>query len=803
MKNRVTFLILSLLPALLMAEPLAKISITNPSEFDRVDDVVSIPLELVSVGNGSLESTQLVVFSDKILVPSQVIDTDSDGLTDTLLILTDLSAGEESIYKVKHSPKIALASAYTKRTQAELSQKVGGEWKDQVYEGGHFVNVQKIDTPPNHTDHSNFIRYEGPGIESDKVAYRFYLDWRNGFDIFGKTTNAMVLQNVGQDGFGSYHELSNWGMDILKVGPSLGIGGYGYWDGEKVICVSKTDDLIGSVSSNGAIHSSLRIEYPGWNYEAGKTDLTAELSMQAGSRVVMAHVTSTEDIENFCTGLVKHEGTEVIQGSTDITGEAWTYLATWGKQTLNGDNLGMAVLFKRNQFRQFASDEYNEVVVLRPRPNKVEYGIVAAWERETNGVSSKEEFISYLEEEVERLSRRPRVIIHSRDTIAETDKPLTPKAALKWSVKLAKGEMNRRGNSLHYNQYNPEKRSRANWSYTTGLESQSFSDIGTAADKPKLNEYAASIIDSFITDEGEILTYKESDYNIDEVNSGKMLLRLYQETGNEKFMIAAGHLREQLRKHPRTSEGGFWHKKRYPWQMWLDGLYMGPVFYAQYSILTDDEEGLADAIKQFVLIEKHTRNADTGLLNHAWDEKGVQGWADPETGKSHLYWARGLGWYSMALVDTLELLPSDHPGREQLTGILQRLAAGLVAFQDKKSGVWYQIMDQPERIGNYRESSGTAMFTYALAKGVNLGFLGEEYKKPALNAYQGMLDNFVRVHVDGSVSLDNICRVAGLGFGRDGSWKYYMTEHVCLNDPKGVGPFVMAGVQISNLLNSE
>jgi unsaturated rhamnogalacturonyl hydrolase len=232
---------------------------------------------------------------------------------------------------------------------------------------------------------------------------------------------------------------------------------------------------------------------------------------------------------------------------------------------------------------------------------------------------------------------------------------------------------------------------------------------------------------------------------------------------------------------------------------------MGMPFLAHYAMLFEDgaerEHSLEEAVNEFVIARRHLRDDGTGLYYHAWDEKKVQDWADRETGLSPHFWSRGLGWYAMALVDVLDYIPEDKPElRKPLLDIIAELAPAVVAVQDDRSGLWYQILDKPGERGNYLESSGSSMFVYMLAKAVNKGYLPESYKNAAVKGYEGIVRDFIEFHADGSVSLTHACSVAGLGFGRDGSYRYYMSEQIVDNDPKAVGPFIMAGIQVSELL---
>ncbi|NNE77528.1 MAG: glycoside hydrolase family 88 protein, partial [Pricia sp.] len=276
---------------------------------------------------------------------------------------------------------------------------------------------------------------------------------------------------------------------------------------------------------------------------------------------------------------------------------------------------------------------------------------------------------------------------------------------------------------------------------------------------------------------------------------------LQQQNPEPRFKMAMDTLHKQLEGQPTTSEGGYWHKKRYPYQMWMDGLYMAEPFHVKYAntFMEDEaaEKTLDKMLLQFDLIEKHNRDPKTGLYYHGWDESKEQRWADKETGLSKNFWSRGMGWYGMALVDVLELLPKEHSGRERILTYLDQYAEAIVKYQDE-TGAWYQVLDQPDREGNYLEATGTCMFTYTLAKGVNEGYLPEKYMQPATKGYEAILNEFITVEDNGVVNLNKCCGVAGLGGDpyRDGTFEYYINEIIRSNDPKGTGPFMMASLEL-------
>jgi len=324
-------------------------------------------------------------------------------------------------------------------------------------------------------------------------------------------------------------------------------------------------------------------------------------------------------------------------------------------------------------------------------------------------------------------------------------------------------------------------------------------DLSAAAGDPRFGSFAKRTIDSYLTADGTIRGYDAGEFNIDNINSGKMLQRLRSRHPDPRYRAAIGALAAQLAKHPRTSEGAFWHKQRYPHQLWLDGVYMGMPFLAGVGVAEGDDHKVEEAVRELTIARSHMRDPRSGLYYHAWDEAKKQNWADPETGRSRFFWGRGLGWYAMALVDILDVIPPEKTElRAPLLTIVPELAESLVRHQDA-TGVWFQILDMPKEPGNYREASASAMFTYFLAKAINKGYLPASYEPAARKAYAGLVDEFVSVHADGSVHLTNVVEVGGLGYGRDGSYRYYMSERVIDNDPKGVGPAIMAGIQLSEL----
>lgn len=335
----------------------------------------------------------------------------------------------------------------------------------------------------------------------------------------------------------------------------------------------------------------------------------------------------------------------------------------------------------------------------------------------------------------------------------------------------------------------------ARWSYDMGVILKGTERVWQNTGNSKYFNYIQKLMDTYIREDGSIKDYKPDEYNIDHINNGKLILLLYRVLGKEKYLKAANLLRQQLRTHPRTNEGSFWHKKIYPYQVWLDGLYMGQPFYAEYANLMHEDTAFNDITNQFVWIEQHARDSKTGLLYHAWDESKQQQWANKTTGQSPLFWARAIGWYSNAIVDALDWFPPNHPGRKKLIDILNRLVIAVEKVQDKKTGLWYDILnyDGPGKEKNYFEASASCQFVYAISKGVRKGYLPAAKFSIAKKGYDGIVKEFIKVE-NGQTNLHGTVTVSGLGGNpyRDGSFEYYMRERVIVNDPKGMGAFIKA-----------
>jgi unsaturated rhamnogalacturonyl hydrolase len=361
----------------------------------------------------------------------------------------------------------------------------------------------------------------------------------------------------------------------------------------------------------------------------------------------------------------------------------------------------------------------------------------------------------------------------------------------RWSVRMANSTMTRYDSLINY--LNPAT---IKWQYDVAFLGQAIDKLGNI--DPRYSKYMEDYVNYFVREDGSVIDYKPEEYNLDRINPAKNIITVYKRTGNPVYRTALDQFVKQMETHPKTKAGGYWHKSIYPWQMWLDGIYMASPFLAQYAKEFNSPEWFDIVALQIELIYNKTVDNNTGLLVHAWDESCSQQWCDPATGKSRYPWSRAMGWYTMAIVDVLDYFPEDHIERDSLITILQRTCEALLKVRDPKTGLWYQVLNQGGREGNYIEGSGSAMYTYVFAKGANKGYLNKHYLDIAGDAFDELVKELITVDPDGLVTMHNICGGCGLGGNpyRDGSYEYYVNEKRVDNDPKGVAPFILAAIEL-------
>lgn len=368
----------------------------------------------------------------------------------------------------------------------------------------------------------------------------------------------------------------------------------------------------------------------------------------------------------------------------------------------------------------------------------------------------------------------------------------TVSVELPWSVKMANSVMNLHDSLIYF-----DGRERIKWQYDVAMLAMTIDKLGEI--DQKYSDYMESYFEYFIGNDGSVKNYNITEYNIDRINPAKSLFTLYKRTGKEKYNKAIHQFVTQMEQHPKTESGGYWHKKVYPNQMWLDGIYMGSPFLAQFAKEYNQPQWFDVVAHQVLHIYEKTLDPETGLLYHAWDESREQRWSNPETGQSPHFWSRAIGWYLMGIVDILDYFPENHPDKEKMIRILNDEIDALLKVADSTTGLWYQVLDHGGREGNYIEASGSCMYTYAMAKAANKGYIDAKYKTIANQKFDAIIKHLITNDADGNLVLKNVCGGCGLGGNpyRDGSYNYYITEKVVDNDSKGVAPFILAALELN------
>ena len=335
------------------------------------------------------------------------------------------------------------------------------------------------------------------------------------------------------------------------------------------------------------------------------------------------------------------------------------------------------------------------------------------------------------------------------------------------------------------------------WNYMDGCMIKAILELYHITKKEEYLTFADNFIDYFVSEDGSIKSYDPNEHNLDHVNAGKTLFDLYKLTGKEKYRRAMDTVYSQLKEQPRTSTGNFWHKKIYPHQIWLDGLYMAQPFYMQYEAEYNGCKNCEDSYQQFLQVYGRMRDPLNGLYYHAYDDSRQMFWCDKVTGLSENFWLRAMGWYAMALIDTMEVMPESMACQKaRLNAIYKELIDAMLPYQDQATGMWYQVVNRGGIAPNYLEESGSAIFAYAIMKSVRLHYLPEEYFKYGQKAFDGICSTYLS-EKDGSLQLGGICLVAGLGNTdmREGTFEYYMREPVVENEAKGIAPLILAYIE--------
>ncbi|MES1184930.1 MAG: glycoside hydrolase family 88 protein [Myxococcales bacterium] len=740
------------------APPLAALSIEVKNPLDAARNAESISLNLAEVRKSlpSLQVAKVVIRSGNgESVLSQLVDTDGDTKPDELVFQTDLKPNESKRFSLSEGTRSAPS-------------------RDQFKVYGRFVRER----------HDDFA------WENDRVAHRVYgaalETWAlepltsSGVDLWVKRTPRLVIDDWYR--LDDYHHDNGDGGDFYSVGASRGCGGLGVWDG-KALRVSRNFSA-SRVLANGPIRLVFELDYPAWDVGAGvQVSETKRIVADAGQH--FDHFQSAFKVTGKSGGLVlgigiaKHD-----KGAIEIDPQA-AILRSWEPFAGENGHAGCAVIGGTGAVAGVAETENDRLLLVSlPSTANMSYLAGTGWDKGAD--VPNDSAWAALVAQTARASRNP-------PQVSLTMAVAGPRqgAALAWAERVAATLIEQHPQGLM-----------DKWEYDSGVVLKGLLALSKKTGNARYFEYVERSIDRLLDDDGTIKGYRVDEHNLDMLNVGKVLFPLLAAAKEEKerarYRHALDTLRDQLRQQPRTRDGAFWHKQIYPHQIWLDGIYMASPFLTEYALTFGEPAALNDVATQILVAEQHLRDPKTGLLYHGWDETHGERWSNPKTGTSSQFWGRSVGWYAMAVVDVLELLPANHPRRAALLAVLQRLSRAVVAVQDRETGVWWQVLDAAKRDKNYRESSASAMFVYALGKAVRLGFIDRAQFEPAVQrGSRGLLEQFASFDDHERLHVKNICKVAGLGGTpyRDGSYAYYTSTEISDSDPKGVGAFLLAAVE--------
>lgn len=731
------------------------ITVENLLAEARGPETIAVKLKELQRILPTLEPKKLVVADTAgRLQLSQLVDTNGDESPDELVFQADFTAGESKSFRAQ---------------PGERKPHKASDFK--VY--GRFVRER----------HDDFA------FENDKLAHRVYgpslETWKtepltsSGVDVWAKRTHRLVINDWYMTD--DYHRDNGDGADLYSVNKARGCGGLGVWDGTR-LWVSR-NFVQSRVLAQGPIRLLFELQYAAYDAAGSKVSETKRVTMDAGRNLnrFESHFEAARGERPALVGIgiAKHPGgAAAFDASLGL-------LHSWEPLKDGGGNVGCGLVASPETVEGSKETDLDTLLVANVPPHGPQvYYAGFGWDR-SGDFKDQQAWLLYAQRFARALRAPLRV---SLTNAAERSAP--PVAEGAWAERTCDWLLERHPEGL------------PSWEYDNGLLLRGCEQLGLKTGDARYLDFVKKSVDPLIGADGSIKGYEREEYQLDHIASGKLVLGLYGRSKDakerERYKQALLVLRGQLKAQPRTTDGGFWHKKVYPSQMWLDGLFMVAPFLAELAGKLDEPALYDDASRQVVLMERHLRDPKTGLLYHGWDESKKQRWASKSTGLSPEFWGRAVGWYAMGLVDVLQFLPESHSKRAEVLAALKRLAAAVTAVQDPERGVWWQVMDKPGAPRNYREASASAMLVYALAKGVRKGWLDKTaYGPVADRGYAGLLKEFARVDAQGNVELRGVCKVAGLGGNpyRDGSYEYYVSTDMASNDPKGLGAFILAGVE--------
>jgi rhamnogalacturonyl hydrolase YesR len=730
------------------------VAVSHELKLDRLNETIVLDWKALTTRLPALKPDYILVkdiASGKPVV-SQSVDTNGDGSVDELIFQSDFAAREPT--------KVFLIEASNERLPVAES-KVFARYVPERADDFAWEN-----------DRIAFRTY-GKALEPTLVS--------SGIDVWTKRTRHLIINKWYKAGEEYYHKDTGEGLDMYSVKLSRGCGGSGIWDGKRLHISRNYQSW--KVIANGPIRAIFELMYNPWDVNGMAVSEVKRITLDAGQNLNQIDSTLTFDGKdqpiNLALGIARQDG---WKGTTDFSKEnGW--FSRWDVSETNG-SLGCAVVADPQDIVGLADDELNRLVIVRAQSGKpIRYYTGAGWDK-SGDFANKGAWNKYLDNVAKRRQSPLKIAFLSKP-------PQGNGVVQSWSKKVA--------SSVLTADPNPEKLHIPGWRYDTVFLLSSLLALWQRDNDPRYFQYVKDWVNLYVNDDGIIdqRAYHRDDYELDSLLAGRLLMRLYQVGKEEKYKKAAYFLIEQLQQQPRTQERGFWHKKVYAHQMWLDGIYMAGPYSVEFARAFNEPRWFDETAHQMTLIYQHTRDPQTGLLYHGWDESKTQSWANPQTGASPEFWGRAMGWYMMALVDVLDDFPKNRPKRDELIKILQDLSARLVKYQNPQTGLWYQVIDKGDRPDNWHETSASAMFVYSLAKGVRNGYLGGKYAGIARKAYQGLLDHHMYLDETGRVYFTGTVYVGTLNPKvSTGDYHSYVNTARQVNDLKGVAAFLWASLEM-------
>lgn len=729
--------------------------VTNPAKTVRQNETIELNWQDLVKRLPTCNPDRLTVvdLNTGKKVITQIWDCDQNGQPESLLFQTDFTRDDP----VK-TYRLAMSDAPAERISSLLY--------------GRFVPERKDDF----------------AWENDCIAFRMYgksLETElisSGIDVWVKRAPYPIIDRWYAAGDAAYHVDSGEGLDFYSVGPTRGCGGTGIWNGQTLV-VSK-NFRSARVLANGPIRFQFELIFDDYTLNGIPVSESKRISLDAGqnfNRIECIYRTPEQQQIQFAAGLAVHKD---AAGSA-VSDQKQGWFSQWENYTDHG-GLGSAMILDPNALLEFREQDSDHLAICAAQTGQtICYYAGAGWNK-SGQFSNQDKWHDHVRRYAENL-QTPLTVAWVTSGREQHIKPDS------WARLTAQSIMKMYPNPADMDIYGK------GWTYTNGFFLHGLYRLWEKEKNPQYLAFIKKWLDSYIGQDGKLSAqeYKPEEYKLDDVESGKVALLMYQNTHDKRYLTACEQLLDQLQKQPKTSDGGYWHKLVYPWQMWLDGIYMADAFAMQYAAATQQKQYFDEAIKQIMLIARHTIDEQTGLYYHGWDENKNPVWADPLTGVSPCFWGRAVGWFAMALVDGLDALPANHPDRDKLLAILQKLSASLIKFQDPETGLWYQVLDRGQEPDNWHETSCSAMFCYALARSANQGYLPPRYKKYAQKAFKGLCDHHIYFDDQGLLYLTGTVKVGTLNFASSkGDYAYYVNTDRRINDFKGIGAFLFAALEL-------